>query len=522
MRLTRETLAGCPDIERALCRIKFNKFSPRDFGDIRESLRIIASLKDVFLDVEAPSEGEYFFEKLKNFSELYKMLKSALAERLSVTHNISGVIADGYSQQLDKLRYLKNHSEELIADLQQKYVADTGINTLKIKNNAILGWYIEVSLLQKSKIPNYFIHRQTLVNGVRYTTEDLISLQADLENVLEEQSLEEERLYREITEEVLKFGEDISYAVKTLSLLDIYANLACVALERNYVRPEISSDPILEIEDGRHPVLDLHVKEFAANNCDLTAESKICLLTGPNMAGKSTYLRQNALIVILAQIGSYVPAAKASVGIVDRLFSRIGASDDIARGRSTFMVEMIETAAILNQATEKSFVILDEVGRGTSTYDGLSIAWAVIENLYKVNKCRVLFATHYRELTALQKSLKNIRCKTLKVREWKGEVVFYHKITDGIADKSYGIHVAEVAGVPKPVLRRATELLKNFEKTGNKTFSNIIDLSEQAELDYPEDDAVSAVKQKLQSLNIDEISPNHALEILQDLKNTVY
>jgi DNA mismatch repair protein MutS len=262
------------------------------------------------------------------------------------------------------------------------------------------------------------------------------------------------------------------------------------------------------------------VKDFASNNCDLDLNSKICLLTGPNMAGKSTYLRQNALIVILAQIGSYIPATKAVIGIVDRLFSRVGASDDIARGRSTFMVEMIETATILNQATEKSFVILDEVGRGTSTYDGLSIAWAVIENLYKINKCRVLFATHYRELTALQNSLKNIKCKTLKVQEWNGEVVFYHKIIDGIADKSYGIHVAGIAGVPKSVIKRATELLKNFESKDDKNSAGnfIEEIPDQMELCYQQD---SKLKQKLDAVDLNNVSPRHALDILYELKELV-
>jgi DNA mismatch repair protein MutS len=515
-RLVRETLAGCPDLERAICRIKFKKFSPRDLGDIRESLRVIDLIKNIFLDVEVPSEGEYFLEKTSDFSNLFRTLKSALLEKLPATNAVSGVIADGYSKKLDELKYLKNHSEDLISDLQQKYISNTGISTLKIKNNAILGWYIEVSLAQKGKVPSDFIHRQTLVNGARFTTEELISLQSKLADVVNEWSKLEQQLYQEVVDKVIKSYEDISYAVKVLSLLDIHTNLAHIAMERNYICPEISSDPILEIENGRHPILNVHRKDFVVNSCDLNDEFKICLLTGPNMAGKSTYLRQNALIVILAQIGSYIPATKATIGIVDRLFSRIGASDDIARGRSTFMVEMIETATILNQATEKSFVILDEVGRGTSTYDGLSIAWAVIENLYKVNKCRVLFATHYHELTALQKSLEKIQFKTLKVQEWNGEVVFYHKIIDGTADKSYGIHVASIAGVPKSVIRRASELLKKFESHSEKRQADIFSICDQMELYQSADD--TPLRQKLQAINVEEVSPKHALEILYELK----
>ncbi|MDR2158228.1 MAG: DNA mismatch repair protein MutS [Holosporaceae bacterium] len=519
MRLVRDSLGGCPDFERSIGRIKFNKFSPRDVGDIRESFRVIVGLKAVLKGAEVPDEGEYRVEKLKDFYELLNLLDRALIDKLPAASGAIGIIADGYSRQLDELKHLKNHHEELIADLQQKYIAETGIGALKIRNNAILGWYVEVPLSQKSKITGKFMHRQTLVNGARYTTEELISIQSKLTDALEEWSCLERKLYDEIIGEILKFHEDIAYAVKMLSLLDIHTNFAHIALERGYTRPEISSDPILKIEGGKHPVLDLRVKDFTHNDCDLTVDSKICLLTGPNMAGKSTYLRQNALIIILAQIGSYIPAAKAVIGIVDRLFSRIGASDDIARGRSTFMVEMIETATILNQATEKSFVILDEVGRGTSTYDGLSIAWAVIENLYKVNKCRVLFATHYRELTALQDSLENVQCKTLKVQEWNGEVIFYHKIIDGIADKSYGIHVASIAGVPKSVIKRATELLRNFEsKEARDSFAFIPEIPEQIEFCYAQD---SKIKQKLNAVDINNVSPKNALEILYELKELV-
>ncbi|MDR2723911.1 MAG: DNA mismatch repair protein MutS [Holosporaceae bacterium] len=519
MNLVRDTLVECPDFERAISRIKFNKFSPRDVGDIRESLRTICSVKTLFKDIEMPSEGEYYVEKLNDFSTLYNLLSTALVEKLPVTNAAHGIISDGYSKGLDELKYLKNHSEELILDLQHKYITETGINTLKIRNNAVIGWYVEIPLSQKHKINDRFMHRQTLVNGMRYTTTELISLQSKLMDVLDRWEQLEEKLYKEIVGEILKSQEEIAYATKVLSLLDIYANLAHIACSRNYIRPEIFDDPIFEIENGRHPVLDLHVKDFTNNDCNLDISSKICLITGPNMAGKSTYLRQNALIVILAQIGSYVPAHKAIIGVVDRLFSRIGASDDIARGRSTFLVEMIETATILNQATEKSFVILDEVGRGTSTYDGLSIAWATIEHLHKVNKCRVLFATHYRELTVLQKSLKKIICKTLKVQEWNGDVIFYHKIVDGIADKSYGIHVASIAGVPKFVIKRAEELLKNFESKSDKTsIASFQEISDQMELYHAPD---SKLKQRLEALDLNNITPKHALEILYELKELV-
>ncbi|MDR1551526.1 MAG: DNA mismatch repair protein MutS [Holosporaceae bacterium] len=513
MRLVRDTLSGCPDFERAIGRMKFNKFTPRDLGDIRESMAVVRSIKALFQQIEMPSEGEYFIDQLDDFSELYNMLEKALVERLPATNIANGIIENGYSQKLDELKYLKNHEEEMIAELQSKYIKETCIAVLKIRNNAIWGWYIEIPLSQKHKIPDNFVHRQTLVNALRYTTEELMNLQNKLLAVTDEWKQLEAKLYREIVDNVLKYQDKISYAVKMLSLLDIYTNFAWIALERNYVRPTISEDSVMQVENGRHPILDVHVSDFVSNSCDLDCHSKICLLTGPNMAGKSTYLRQNALIVILVQIGCYIPATSAILGVTDRLFSRIGASDDIARGRSTFMVEMIETATILNQSTEKSFVILDEVGRGTSTYDGLSIAWAVIENLYKVNKCRVLFATHYHELTALQNSLKKIRCKTLKVQEWNEEVVFYHKIIDGIADKSYGIHVASIAGVPKNVIKRATELLRRFESQGDRRPLDTFE-TDQMEFFYANE---SALKQKLLAIDADNVSPKHALEILYEL-----
>ncbi|MDR2067690.1 MAG: DNA mismatch repair protein MutS [Holosporaceae bacterium] len=522
-KLLREALSSCPDFERAIGRIKFNKFSPRDVGDIRELLRLIITVKSVLNGVSIPSEGEYSLENLQDFSALQRLLESALEENLPTSNQSGNLISHGHSPELDRLKHMRDHSEDLIADLQEKYMNETGVSTLKIRNNAIIGWYIEISLAQKAKVPTKFIHRQTLVNGVRYTTEELMHLQSQFTKAFEEWNQLEQKLYAEIVSEIMKYSEGISYAVKLLACLDVYANFAHIAEERNYARPEISSGSVLEIEGGRHPILEIHQKEFTPNDCNLNLQERICLLTGPNMAGKSTYLRQNAIIVILAQIGCYVPAKKAVLGIVDRLFSRIGASDDIARGRSTFMVEMIETATILNQATEKSFVILDEVGRGTSTYDGLSIAWAVVENLHRVNKCRVLFATHYRELASLRKSLKNLKCMTLKVQEWNGDVIFYHKIIDGIADKSYGIYVASMAGVPKSVIKRASELLKKLEPPaadGDKNFQNLTEeFYDQMELNYSEIE--SKLRQRIDSIDVNNVSPKDALDILYELKELI-
>lgn len=511
----RDILAGCPDFERSINRIRFNKFSQRDVENVRDALELVFSLKKILSNIAF--EDNRSFKDMSDFSDLRKLLQSALIEKYVTGGN---VIADGYSRELDQYRLLKNQGEKLMNDLQNKYIYRTGINTLKVRNNAIIGWYVEIPASQKNKIIPEFMHRQTLVNNIRYTTDEIMTLQTDIVKAEEECARLEQALYAEVIDTILNQYEDISYAVGLLALLDIYTNFATIAMERNYICPEIVSEPILEIENGKHPVLSLTQKDFTGNDCDLMEDSRICLLTGPNMAGKSTYLRQNALLVIMAQIGSFVPADKAKIGIVDRLFSRIGAADDLAHGRSTFMVEMIETATILNQATDKSFVILDEVGRGTSTYDGLSIAWAVIESLRNNNRCRVLFATHYRELTSLRDNFPDIRCKTLRVQEWEGKVVFHHKIIDGIADKSYGLHVATIAGVPQNVIKRADELLKQMESGDNKLLSFPIAKSAQNQISPYSESApkASEVVSELKNLNLNEITPLQALNLLMELK----
>lgn len=515
--VVRDTLDRKADFERAINRIRFNKFTCRDIGDVRDALETIEDIQRVVKDEILPNEGEYFFEKIADFTKLQEILQKALVEKLPASNH--GMIAEGYSKELDELQYMKNHSQEMITDLQERYIHQTGIQTLRIKNNSAMGYFVEIPMSQKNRMPEGFTHRQTLLNNVRYITDELMSLQVKLEEVYDKWNQLETQLYTEIVESVLKQRDDILYAIKCLALLDIYTNFAHIAVERGYVRPEITSEPVLEIYDGRHPVLSAHDDNFTPNTCDLTKEKKICLLTGPNMAGKSTYLRQNALIVIMAQIGSYVPAQEAKIGIVDRLFSRIGASDDIARGRSTFMVEMIETATIVNQATKNSFVILDEVGRGTSTYDGLAIAWAVVEHLHNVNRCRVLFATHYRELTSLQKELKNLQCKTLKVQEWNGEVIFYHKIVDGVADKSYGIHVASIAGVPPKIIARANELLRKFE--ADEDAKDLCDNMEFAtQLDFMEFNH-NDLDEKIKALDLDSMTPKEALNMLYELRKYV-
>lgn len=514
-KILRDLLRGCPDFERALNRIKFKKFSPRDIGEIRVATHIIEDVRAQLCGADLPWEDEYSLDKVRDFSSLHDLLKRALVDQLPASGN-GRVIREGYSKHLDKLAYDLAHSEEIVRDLQDRYIQETGISTLRIKSNNIIGWFIEIPSSQRGKITAKFLHRQTLVNNMRFVTQELMELQSQLEQIGGLFAEEEQKLYGELVSEILNNYDQLSYAVKVLAYIDVYANFATIASERNYVCPTISNEPILQIENGKHPVLMMHEENFTPNDCELSQQNRICLLTGPNMAGKSTYLRQNALMVIMTQIGCYVPATKAHIGIVDRLFSRIGASDDISRGRSTFMVEMIETAAILNQATERSFVILDEVGRGTATYDGLSIAWAVVEHLFNTNKCRVLFATHYGELTALQTSLKNILCRTMKVQEWQGEVIFYHKIIEGSADKSYGLHVASLAGVPKSVIRRAGELLKKFEKQSKKETFDSVQLADQMELVYaPVQDELRA---RVASIDPNNLTPIEALQLIYELK----
>ncbi len=513
-----EILKKCPDIERALVRLKFGKVSARDLWCIREGLRRWYEIKNIFSSYKhIKFDNKISLSCLFDFSDILEKLHNSLEEEIPVTNSIGKVVKNGFSNKLDEIREIRNNSHNLIASLQLKYSTNSGISNLKIKNNNILGWYIEIPLSQKSKISNEFIHRQTLVNCVRYVTDELIDLQLKLNQSDAELARIENEIILCLINDVISISEYIHQLIEFLSILDIAISCAKLSKERNYVRPHLVEEPLLEVHKGRHPVLDLVVDAYVPNDCTLSAESKLSLLTGPNMAGKSTYLRQNALIILIAQIGFFVPAERANIGITDRLFSRIGASDDIAKGRSTFMVEMIETATILNQATEKSFIILDEVGRGTSTYDGLAIAWAVVDHLNNYNKSRVIFATHYMELTNIMKEIPSLKCQTLKVQEWAGDVIFHHSIIDGIADKSYGIHVAKLAGLPRNVICRAKDLQKKFESDSafsvkNKQLS-IFDTEER------EENRIESYYQKIISeINPDEMTPKDALEFLYKLK----
>ncbi len=468
----RDRLKHCPDIERALTRLSLGRGGPRDLASLARSLGETASLR-AMLDtpglVPLPDRLTEARQRLGEHGILVDRLQRALAAELPLFARDGGFVAAGYSTELDELRGLRDESRRMIAALQARYAGETAIGALKIRHNNVIGYYIEVSANHSGKLGPEFIHRQTMAGAQRYTTGELADLETRIASAAERALALELRLYEDLVAEAMARRAEIAAAAAALATLDLAAALAELAAELRWVRPMVEDGVAFEIAGGRHPTVETALAAaangggFVANDCVL-GEDRVWLVTGPNMAGKSTFLRQNALIAILAQMGSFVPARAARIGIVDRLFSRVGAADDLARGRSTFMVEMVETAAILNQAGPSSFVILDEIGRGTATFDGLSIAWATLEHLHDVNRCRTLFATHYHELTALAAKLPSLACHTMRVREWKGDVVFLHEVGPGAADRSYGIHVAKLAGLPKNVTARAEEVLELLEK----------------------------------------------------------
>ncbi len=400
------------------------------------------------------------------------------------------------------------------------------MGSLKLRHNNIIGYHIEVPARQADKLGPDFIHRQTMANAARYTTTELIELAGKIIGAAASALAMEQKLFEDLVAEVVARAADIAAAARALAVLDVAAALADLADERAWVRPEVDDSPTFAIEGGRHPVVEAALAAagggaFVANDCDLGEARRLWLITGPNMAGKSTFLRQNALIAVLAQIGAFVPAVRARVGVVDRLFSRVGAADDLARGRSTFMVEMVETAAILAQATERSFVILDEVGRGTSTYDGLALAWAVVEAVHEVNRCRCLFATHYHELTRLAETLDALSLHHVRAREWKGDLILLHELAEGPADRSYGLAVARLAGLPGHVLKRAKDVLGRLEAGKAKTggiAAGLDDLPLFAAVATQEEIVVDPLRNAIDAIDADALSPREALDHIYRLK----
>ena len=408
--------------------------------------------------------------------------------------------------------------------MQEDYISQTGIATLKIRHNNVIGYHIDIGPSHASKMSEEFIHRQTLGSSIRYTTVALSDLERRIEAAAHQALEVELQLFADLIGEAQGRAPEILRTCRALASIDVAAALAELAVREKYVRPIIDDSLMFDVRGGRHPVVEAALRStsdtpFVANDCLMDDTTKLILMTGPNMAGKSTYLRQNAVIILLAQMGSYVPASSAHIGVVDRIFSRVGAADDLAAGRSTFMVEMVETAAILHQATPRSFVILDEIGRGTATFDGLSIAWAVVESLCQVNKCRALFATHYHELTQLTTTLPMMVCATMRIKEWNGDVIFLHEVISGCADKSYGIHVAALAGLPAMAVERARQVLETLEAEGKDT--PFIPEPLSASSASLASVVPSVLEDALRQLALDDLSPRQALEELYRLKGMV-
>lgn len=533
----RRQLGAMPDLDRALGRIAIARGTPRDLGAVRDGLMIAGHLAHR-LSASATISG--LPEGLGNICdtlswsdlELAGELDAALGSELPPSARDGGFVRPGYSTDLDENRSLRDETRHVIAGLQNRYCEISGVKSLKVKHNNVLGYFIEVpasaaAALQSPGQAGLFIHRQTVANAMRFVTTELASLDQRIAAAAERALALEQDIFVALSARINARRDLISKLADATAQLDAAAALGEVAERRRYVRPRVDDSTRFTIAAGRHPVveaalLDSASGSFVANDCEIPGDGKrLCLLTGPNMAGKSTYLRQNALIVILAQMGSFVPAAQAQFGAVDRLFSRVGAADDLARGRSTFMVEMVETAAILNQATEKSFVILDEIGRGTATFDGLSIAWATLEHLHSVNKCRAIFATHYHELTQLAAKLPHLANATTKVKEWQDDIIFLHEVVAGVADRSYGIHVARLAGLPAAVINRAQKVLEKLEREGAKgpASSLVEDLPLFRVTDPLAGTRDSAVEKRLAMLAPDELSPREALALVYELKS---
>jgi DNA mismatch repair protein MutS len=523
----REQLKVTPDMERALARLSLSRGGPRDLLSIAHALDAahqIRMLLEKQNQPELPDDLAALRDDLGGHETIIEQLKSAIKPDAAMFARDGDFVASGYHAGLDELRSLKNEGARRIAALQQRYIEATSINTLKIRYNNILGYYIEITQAHQSKVTNDFIHRQTLASNLRYTTVELSELERNISEAADKALKLELEIFAELCAVVIAKSQHIVTTARALSRLDVLSGLAELAAKRRYVCPEINNSLEFEIEKGRHPVVEAALEKhthqpFIGNNVNLAPDKRLWLLTGPNMAGKSTFLRQNALIAILAQMGSFVPAEAARIGMIDKLFSRVGAADDLARGQSTFMVEMVETATILNQATERSLIILDEIGRGTATFDGLSIAWAVVEHLHNTTKARSLFATHYHELTELTETLASLACHTMKVKEWKGELVFLHEVVKGTADRSYGIHVAKLAGLPQPVIARATEILHQLETQHSQQVPASLPLFSYSHTPRDTVAEYDKLAVEIEQINPDILTPKEALELIYRLKS---
>lgn len=533
----RDHLRNVPDLERALSRLSLDRGGPRDLAAIRNGLAEAGLLADKTDSSDMPDLLSNAIKGLRGHDTLVDLLDQALVAEPPLLARDGGFIAPGYDSDLDEVRTLRDEGRSVIAQMQQEFISKTGISALKIKHNNVLGYFIEVTSTHAEKmlsapLSETFIHRQTTANQVRFTTVELSEMETKILNAGNHALEIEKRLYETLKAAILAEAGPIGVVSAGLAEIDLATALAELAQAENWAKPHVDNSRAFEISGGRHPVVERALAQqsgtaFIANDCTLSASdenAQIWLLTGPNMAGKSTFLRQNALIALMAQMGSYVPATTANIGLVSQIFSRVGASDDLARGRSTFMVEMVETAAILNQADDRALVILDEIGRGTATYDGLSIAWATLEHLHDVNRSRALFATHYHEMTALSNKLDGVENATVTVKEWEGEVIFLHEVKKGAADRSYGVQVAQLAGLPQSVIARARvvlEALEKGEREGGATQKTLIDdlpLFSVAPTPPPQPAKVSKVETALADILPDELTPREALDVLYQLK----
>jgi len=533
----RDALRRVPDMDRALSRLALDRGGPRDMAAMRAGLTQAVS-------VAARLEGAPVLladaaRALVGHEALIDLLDQALVAEPPLLARDGGFIAPGFDAELDQARRLRDEGRGVIAGMQADFIADTGIQSLKIKHNNVLGYFIETPSTHAERmlsppLSERFIHRQTTAGQVRFTTVELSELETRILNAGNHALEIEKRHYEALRQAVLAQAGPVGAAARALAEVDLTAAWADLAAEENWAEPVVDDSRAFVVEGGRHPVVERALRRqgagpFVANDCTLTEGETpaIWLLTGPNMAGKSTFLRQNALIALLAQAGSYVPASRAHIGVVSQLFSRVGAADDLARGRSTFMVEMVETAAILNQADDRALVILDEIGRGTATYDGLSIAWATMEHLHGANRCRALFATHYHEMTALAGKLPGVENATVRVKEWEGDVIFLHEVQKGAADRSYGVQVARLAGLPAAVVDRAKvvlEALESGERQGGARPKALIDdlpLFSVAQSAPPAPRVVakeSAVEARLKQAHPDEMTPMEALRLVYELR----
>ena len=537
---TRKVLRGSADMPRALSRLALGRGGPRDLGIIHQGFEAAGMLANLLVGKDAPAEIAGAVTNLRALPEpVGLLLEEKLAEDLPLVRRDGGFVRSGHHEELDAMRTLRDESRKVIAGLQQHYADETGIKSLKIRHNNVLGYFIEVTANRAATLTGSdeararFIHRQTTASLMRFTTTELADLESRIANAADRALTIELGIFDTLAQTVIEAADPIRRAARAIALIDVSAALARLADQQAYCRPVVDRSTRFRIVGGRHPVVELALRNqaespFVANDCDLSPsegakEGAIWLLTGPNMGGKSTFLRQNALIAILAQTGSFVPAGSAEIGVVDRLFSRVGASDDLARGRSTFMVEMVETAAILNQASERSLVILDEIGRGTATFDGLSIAWAAVEHLHEVNRCRGLFATHFHELTVLSEKLPRLANATMRVKEWEGDVIFLHEVGPGAADRSYGIQVARLAGLPASVVARARAVLDQLEESerqspGRQLIDGLPLFSAEVERKSVSRSGPSEIEAELAALDPDDMTAREALETLYALR----